>query len=102
MQTALLVDPDDLRALVLGDIPAQLSRIEALLNEHAKAAPATSATDVMTRTEVADSLRLSFISLRSLEERGELVPVRIGRRVLYQRRDVESLLERRPQNRKAA
>ena len=48
-----------------------------------------------TRREVMDLLRVSHPTLRRMEKRGELVPVRIGRRVLYDSKVVGAMLERK-------
>ena len=42
--------------------------------------------------ETADLLHVSRVTLREMEKRGELKPVRIGRRVLYRRSDIDAAL----------
>lgn len=48
-----------------------------------------------TREETARYLKISLPTLRKLEERGELIPERSGRKLLYSKRAIEDFLSRR-------
>ena len=50
--------------------------------------------DLLTRKEVAELLHVSFTTLRKYEKTGDLLPRRIGRRVLYRKEDVHAALQR--------
>ena len=95
--TNLLLLPltaDDLRHLVSDAVGEALDRRKA--DEPPLQQPALpSPDDYLSRDEVRRMLRLSYPTLRNLELRGELVPVRIARRVLYRRADVEAALNGR-------
>ena len=48
--------------------------------------------DWITREQTANMLHISFPTLREYEKQKILVPYRIGRRVLYSRKEVEAKL----------
>lgn len=54
-----------------------------------------STSDLLTSKEVVLKLRISQTMLWKLEKQGKLTPTRIGRRVLYRRADVESLINKK-------
>jgi len=51
-------------------------------------------TDLLTAKEVSAALRLSIHTIRSWTFRGRLPVVKLGRRCLYRRADLEYLVER--------
>jgi excisionase family DNA binding protein len=56
------------------------------------ARPRLSARDVMLGREVADLLRMPVSTVEDLARRGELPSVKVGRRRLYIRTQIEGLL----------
>lgn len=50
--------------------------------------------DYLTRNETAELLHVTLATLYEMEKRGELLPLRIGRRVLYRRGDIETALKK--------
>jgi len=42
----------------------------------------------LTRAETARELHVAMMTLRSFEQRGILIPYRVGRRVLYSRKEI--------------
>lgn len=55
--------------------------------------PGDHVNDWLTREETANLLHVSFPTLRRYEQQKILVPRRIGRRVLYSRKEVEARLQ---------
>ncbi len=94
-QIALLsISADDLRCLVTCALEDALAR--RAVETSAPSSPATEDADTyLSRREVSRMLHLTYATLRNLELRGELTPVRIARRVLYRRRDVDAALRDR-------
>jgi hypothetical protein len=90
----LSITAEDLRHLITTSV------VEALGQQPPApiAAPIPQPDDYLSRDDVKRMLRLSYPTLRNLEIRGELMPVRIARRVLYRRRDVEGALKGMPAN----
>lgn len=59
-------------------------------------APRPTAPHLLTTAEVAEALGISARTVRALASRGELRPVRIGRRITrYRAEDVAALVEER-------
>lgn len=87
----LSITADDLRHIVSSAVS------EALAERPAASAPTPQKQpdEYLSRVEVCSMLRLTNATLRNLEIRGELMPVRIARRVLYRQRDVEGALKGR-------
>lgn len=56
------------------------------------ATPTEKSDEWLTRDEVTQLLHISLPTLRELEKRKELIPARVGRRVLYSRKAVEQKL----------
>lgn len=48
---------------------------------------------LLSVAETSELLHVSRVTLREMEKRGELKPVRIGRRVLYRCSDIEAALK---------
>lgn len=48
--------------------------------------------DYLTGEEVCDLLRITFVTLRKRRSEGLLTGIRVGRRVLYRRADIERAL----------
>lgn len=66
---------------------------ETIANQAQPATEPQPATDeLLTREETARELHVAKMTLRSYELRGILKPHRIGRRVLYSRRDIQAAL----------
>jgi hypothetical protein len=84
----LSITADDLRHLIAGAVTQALAQSQPV----PAAASAQQNEDYLSRDDVRRLLHLSFPTLRNLEIRGELMPLRIARRVLYRRRDVEAAL----------
>lgn len=59
---------------------------------HAESSGGTAAPSLLTVSEAADALRLSRTSLYRLINSGELRPVRINRRVLFDVNDLRELV----------
>jgi hypothetical protein len=87
----LSITAEDLRHLITTSVSEALGQQPA-----PAAAPIPQPDDYLSRDDVKRMLRLSYPTLRNLEIRGELMPVRIARRVLYRRRDVEGALKGMP------
>lgn len=87
----LSITADDLRHIVSTAVAEALDKRP----DPPAAAPQQLPDDYLSRDEVCSMLRLTYPTLRNLEIRGELMPLRIARRVLYRRRDIEEALERR-------
>lgn len=87
----LSITADDLRHIVSTAVAEALDKRPV----PPAAAPQPLPDDYLSRDEVCSMLRLTYPTLRNLEIRGELMPVRIARRVLYRRRDVEGALQGR-------
>lgn len=87
----LPITPDQLRTTVREAVG------EALGDRLTSKEPETVATgggELLSVKETADLLRVSRVTLRQMEKRGDLLPVRIGRRVLYRRSDIDAALSR--------
>ena len=77
----------DLQALIARSVTESLKA-----HQPASPPPTKAAEEYLTREETRKLLRISIVTLRQLELRGELKAVRIARRVLYRRSDVERSL----------
>ena len=86
----LPVDREELTRLIRQGIDAALDERLPKQDE----ASSTSSTDLLSREETAELLHVSLSTLRKFEKSGQLVPCRIGRRVLYRADDVTAALER--------
>lgn len=65
------------------------------LDELQKNNPLTESKEqFLTRAEVSKLLKVSLVTLHNWQKSGELVPKKIGKRVLYSRAEVESKLIR--------
>jgi excisionase family DNA binding protein len=51
-------------------------------------------SQLMTRKEAAESLRICQVTLDTLTKQGEITAVRIGSRVLYRPQDLEAFIEK--------
>lgn len=87
--TLLAIDPDELDRRLTDAV----ARALAAYTPPRLPDPGTG-PEYLSRNETAALLHLSLVTLRELERRGELVPVRISRRVLYRRSDVTAALDR--------
>jgi excisionase family DNA binding protein len=87
----------ELRSLFLSTLrehlPALLVEAERLREEGSPTASADDDT-FLTRTEAAQLLRVGLVTLRNLETRGELKPLRISRRVLFRKSELLDALHR--------
>lgn len=97
----LQISPEELSEIVRRNMAAVLEeRIPPNLNERISTveeritAAATNRDDYLTRKETAQMLHLTLATLHDMEKRRELLPVRIGRRVLYRRGDIEKALRK--------
>lgn len=98
----LIISPDELSdiirctvAAVLNEqIPPILNERIAAIEERVKATTVPSRGDYLTRRETSALLHITLATLNDMEKRRELLPVRIGRRVLYRRSDIENALRR--------
>lgn len=86
--TMLPVTADDLRAMI------RLAVVEALDEKLGKATQKSSDETYISRDDAAAILQVSLPTLRNYARRGILKPRRIGRRVLYARRDIDAALMR--------
>ena len=59
---------------------------------HKKANQQDSDIELITKQDVIDKLHVSSTTLWIWEKRKNLVPVKIGRRIFYKRRDVNNLM----------
>lgn len=84
------ISAEDLRGLITGAIEEALANSAQVV----AASAATIESELLTRKDVARKLHLSLVTLRELEKRGELIPVRATRRVLYRDSDIERYLNR--------
>ncbi len=78
--------------------PDQLSEfvqqaVQETLRSKGKTASDSELNDWLTRKETSDLLHVSFPTLRRYEQQKILIPHRIGKRVLYSRKDVEARLQ---------
>lgn len=83
----LSITADELRSIV-ADTVRDAIKTEVL----PLIAPTPETDELLTREETARELHISKITLRKYEIRGILKPHRIGRRVLYSRRDIVAAL----------
>ncbi len=83
----LSITADDLRVIVSTAVTDALTR-----QQPTPPAPVPAEERLLTRKETARKLHLSLVTLRELEKRGELVPVRATRRVLYRESEIERYL----------
>ncbi|MCB9214455.1 MAG: helix-turn-helix domain-containing protein [Candidatus Kapaibacterium sp.] len=82
----LTVTPDELQATIH-------EAVSAAFREHLSTdTPQSTADDLLTAQETARLLHITRLTLREMEKRQELLPVRIGRRVLYRRSDIDNAL----------
>jgi hypothetical protein len=88
--TYLAIAPDELHRIVSTAVAEALAA-----QTPPPALPSPDADHMLTREEVCRMLHLSRVTLRNLELRGELIPKRIARRVLYRKADVLAALDRR-------
>jgi hypothetical protein len=86
----LTIDPGHLQRLISEAVEAALGRANAVQRQSPSVPD-----EYLTRSEAAGLLRVSLVTLRNLERTGLLVPKRIGRRVLYSRRDVHASIANR-------
>ena len=49
-------------------------------------------TELLTRSEVAELLKVDLSTLWNWQKKGKLIPVGIGNRVYYRRSDIEAVL----------
>lgn len=84
MQTLIALSPDELQAMLDKSIAAAMKQRPST--------PAVEEDEWLTREETAILLKVSLPTLRELEKRKELIPSRIGKRVLYSRKTVEARL----------
>ncbi len=87
----LPITPDQLRTTVREAVG------EALGDRLPREEPESGTNDggiLLSVKETAELLHVSRVTLREMEKRGELLPVRIGRRVLYRRSDIDAALSR--------
>ncbi len=91
VESTLLVNVSlaDLRDII--DTSVRKSVADALTNLPAPSAEERD--DLLSRKETGRLLRVSPVTLNVWEKRGVLTPVRIGRRVLYRRSDVDKALQ---------
>lgn len=88
-QTTLFsIAPGELRALIADAVAEQLQQWQPPIPQPL----ARPVDDLMGRVETARFLRCSLSALQQWEKRSQLVPVRLGRKVLYRRSDVEAAL----------
>ena len=80
--------PDDLQELIRQGVANALGN-----SSQTHRLPQDATNDWLTREETANLLHVSFPTLRRYEKQKILVPRRIGRRVLYSRKDVEAKLQ---------
>lgn len=87
MQSSVLIQMSiqDLEELVQSSISAALRQHQPTIT--------VDQDEWLTRDEAARMLHVSLPTLREFERRRELLPARIGRRVLYSRRTVEARLK---------
>ncbi len=83
----LSITADDLRGIVATAVEDALTR-----QQPTPSVPAPAEDRLLTRKETARKLHLSFVTLRELEKRGKLIPVRATRRVLYRESEIERYL----------
>lgn len=96
----LQISPDDLSDIIRRNVaavleerlPPDLNERVAAIQEHITTATAANLKDYLTRRETAALLHITPATLHGMEKRRELLPVRIGRRVLYRRNDIEKAL----------
>ena len=85
----LPVTPDELRQTVREAVGDALRDITPQSKGKDPKQPEDALLSVV---ETADLLHVSRVTLREMEKRGELEPVRICRRVLYRRSDIDAAL----------
>lgn len=73
-------------------IPPDLNERIAAIQERITTTTVPSPDDYLTRRETSALLHITLATLHDMEKRRELLPVRIGRRVLYRRSDIENAL----------
>lgn len=66
------------------------STVEKALNKHIDKLHATSPK--LSRVEAATMLRVSLMTLRRMEKRGELIPHRAGKRIFYVKDEIDKFL----------
>lgn len=84
------LSPDDLAAMIRSSLRAVLDEEPAPPVNGQSPDPGA----YLTREETCDLLHISLVTLRKYEKRGELLPCRFGRRVLYRKTDVDAALAR--------
>lgn len=85
MQTLIALSPDELQAMLD-------KSIAAAMKQRPYAPPTDAGDEWLSREETATLLKVSLPTLRELEKRKELLPSRIGKRVLYSKKSVEARL----------
>jgi|GEM_PF-6652583 len=89
------LSPDDLTTVVRNAVTDALASHTAAQPGTPTLPPSTVDADLLSVAETARLLRVSRQTLREMERRGELLPCRLGRRVLYRRSDINAALDRR-------
>ncbi len=87
----LPITPDELRKTVQEAVGDAFRELVPQSTEESEKTPENALLSV---AETATLLHVSRVTLREMEKRGELKPVRIGRRVLYRRSDIDAALVR--------
>lgn len=78
---------DELRGMIAAEVRAAMS--EAIERLAVQAPTNHQSNDLLTRRETADYLHVTLVTLYEWERRGILMPMRIGRRVLYRQTEVD-------------
>ncbi len=76
---------DDFEELIRNTVSAELQKIYSMVNNIQQTKPKS---DLMTREEVSKLLNVSLVTLHNWEKKRNLIPKKIGGRVLYLREDV--------------
>ena len=77
--------PEQLKALVIAGVAEALESLRYELKT-------TSVSTILTRDQVKEDYHISFPTILKLEKQGKLKGYRIGRRVLFEREDVQKAL----------
>lgn len=82
----IVTSSDDLRTIVENAVTTALG---AFTPPTPPTPQATTSPDLLTRGEVLKMLRITAPTLRGMTRKGRLRPVRIGKKLLFRRTDIE-------------